>query len=235
MVRVTGRRLPGSVLALLASAALVLTGCSGSGSSSPQTGPGIGGTSTSTSTGNGTGPTGSGSSVPAPKGITVTPQGTSLKLGQAATVAWQPDQKTVGAITMAVRKQVRVPISTFRDFRLDGATRRSTPYFVYVSVKNVGPSDLGHVPVPLYLLDHRHTLLQASTFQARFPACPSRPLPGTFKHGSHATVCLVYFVPKHGTLVAMSFRPTEDYEAITWNGPVQSSATPKKKSSKTKH
>jgi hypothetical protein len=77
------------------------------------------------------------------------------------------------------------------------------------------------VPVPLYLLDHQHTLLQASTFQARFPACPSRPLPRKFKRGSHTVVCLVYFVPKHGKLVAMSFRPTEDYDAITWHGAVQ--------------
>ncbi len=223
MERVTGRLLTGPAAALLVSAALVLTGCSGSGSSSPQGGPGStgGGSPTTAGNGNSSNPPSTTSSVAAPKGVTVTPQGTSLKLGQAATVAWQPDQKTVGAVQMAVRKQVQVPISTFRDFRLDGATRRSTPYFVYVSVKNVGPSDLGQVPVPLYLLDHRHTLLQASTFQAQFPACPSRPLPKKFKKGSHATVCLVYFVPKHGKLVAMSFRPTEDYDAITWHGAVQ--------------
>jgi hypothetical protein len=156
-----------------------------------------------------------------PKGITVTAQGTSLKLGQAATVAWQPDQKTVGVIKMAVTRQQQVPIRTFRDFRLDRATRRSTPYFVHVTVKNLGKSNLSHVPVPLYLLDQQHTLLQASTFQARFPACPSRPLPAKFKRGSHTTVCLVYFVPKHGKLGAMSFRPSEDYDAITWHGAVQ--------------
>jgi hypothetical protein len=215
MTRVTARLLPGSATVLVA-AALVLAGCSGSGSSSPQSGPG------STSDGHTTGSTTTGtSSLPVPKGITVTPEGSSLTLGQAATVAWQPDQKTVGVIKMAVTRQQQVPVSTFRDFRLDRATRRSTPYFVHVTVKNLGRSDLSHVPVPLYLLDQHHTLLQASTFQARFPACPSRPLPAKFKRGSHATVCLVYFVPKHGKLVAMSFRPSEDYDAITWHGAVQ--------------
>ncbi|WP_151081855.1 hypothetical protein [Nocardioides cynanchi] len=215
----TGRLLPRPAAALLACVALLLTGCSGSGSSSPQTGPGSsGGSPASSQTGGG--PTGTGSSLPAPKGITVTPPGTSLKVGQAATVAWQPNQKTVGAIKMAVTSQEQVPISTFRDFRLDRATRRSTAYFVHVSVKNLGRSDLSHVPVPLYLLDHQHTLLQASTFQAKFPACPSRPLPAKFKRGSHTTVCLVYFVPKHGKLVAMSFRPSESYDAITWHGAV---------------
>jgi hypothetical protein len=216
MTRVTARLLPGSATAVLVTAALVLAGCSGSGSSSPQSGPG------STSAGHSTGSTSTGtSSLPVPKGITVTPQGSSLTLGQEATVAWQPDQKTVGVIKMAVTRQQQVPVSTFRDFRLDRASRRSTPYFVHVTVKNLGTSDLGHVPVPLYLLDQHHTLLQASTFQARFPACPSRPLPAKFKRGSHTTVCLVYFVPKHGKLVAMSFRPSEDYDAITWHGAVQ--------------
>jgi hypothetical protein len=213
MTRVTARVFPAPAAALLVSAALVLAGCSGSGSSSPQSGPGG---STSTGQSHGTG-----SSLPVPTGVTVTPEGTSLKLGQAATVAWQPDQKTVGVIKMAVTRQEQVPVSTFRDFRLDRATRRSTPYFVHVTVKNLGKSNLSHVPVPLYLLDHRHTLLQASTFQATFPACPSRPLPAKFKRGSHTTACLVYFVPKHGKLVAMSFRPSEDYDAITWRGPVQ--------------
>lgn len=222
-VRVTGRLLPVPAAVLLVSAALVLAGCSGSGSSSPQSGRGSSGT-------NSTSPA---SSLPVPKGITLTPQGTSLKVGQPATVAWHPDQKTVGVISMAVTAQQRVRVSAFRDFRLDGATRRSTPYYIRVKVKNLGKSDLSHVPVPLYLLDPHHTLLQASTFQARFPACPSRPLPAKFKPGSHTTVCLVYFVPKHGKLVAMSFRPTETYDAITWHGHVQPPAPTKKK--KTKH
>jgi hypothetical protein len=227
----TPRLVRGRAAALLLSGALLLTGCAGSGSSS--TGPGTG-------SGTGSSPTGSGpptsdqsqsqstsasSSLPVPAGVTVTAQGTSLRLGQGATVAWQPDQRTVGVIRLTVTRQQRVPISAFRDFRLDGATRRSTPYFVHATVKNLGTSDLGGVPVPLYLLDHRHTLLQASTFQARFPACPSRPLPSRFRHGSHIAVCLVYFAPHHGRLLAMSFRPSQDYDAITWHGPVRTKAT----------
>jgi hypothetical protein len=221
----TPRRFRGPAAALLVSAALVLTGCSGSGSSSPRSGPGSSGPSSpGQSQGQGHGQSQSttpNSALPVPKGITVTLPGTSLRLGHAATVAWQPDQQTVAVIRMAVTRQQRVPISAFRDFRLDGATRRSTPYFVHATIKNLGRSDLGSVPVPLYLLDHQHTLLQASTFQAQFPACPSRPLPSRFRPGSHTTVCLVYFVPKHGKLVAMSFRPSQDYDAITWHGPVQ--------------
>jgi hypothetical protein len=221
-MRVTPRLSRGTRGVLLACAALVLAGCSNTSSSSPPSGSGSSGPSSpNQSQSQSTTPN---SALPLPQGITVTTPGTSLRLGQAATVAWQPDQSTVGVISLTVTGQQRVPIRAFRDFRLDGATRRSTPYFVKVKVKNLGTSNLSHVPVPLYLLDDQHTLLQASTFQAQFPACPSRPLPSGFRHGSHTAVCLVYFVPKHGKLVAMSFRPSQDYNAITWHGPVKATS-----------
>ena len=51
-------------------------------------------------------------------------------------------------------------------------------------------------------------------------ACPSTPLPAKFTHGKKASVCLVYFAPDHGKLVAISFRPTQDFDAITWTGPL---------------
>jgi hypothetical protein len=215
--RVTGRLRVRALAALLVCAALGVSGCGGSGSSSPSVNPGTTGPTTPGQTQPGSAT----SSIPVPSGVTLTPEGTDLALGKAATVAWQPDQKTVGVIRMAVTRQEEVPISTFRAFRLDRATRRSTPYFVQVTVTNLGHSDLSHATVPLYLLNHHHTLLQASTFQAQFPACPSRPLPRGFDHGKRVKVCLVYFVPQHGTLVAMSFRPSQDYVAITWHGPVK--------------
>jgi hypothetical protein len=231
MAGVTDRLLRGPAAALLLAVALALTGCSGSGSSSPRSGTGTSGPPTSgpnqsqsqSAQSTPSIPSTPNSSLLVPQGVTVTPQGTSLSLGHAATVAWQPDQGAVAVIRLTVTRLERVPVSAFRDFRLDRATRRSTPYFVRARVTNLGRSDLGGVPVPLYLLDHQHTLLQASTFQAQFPACPSRPLPSTFRPGSHATVCLVYFVPKHGKLVAMSFRPSQDYDAITWHGHVRRS------------
>ena len=153
-------------------------------------------------------------------GVRLTRPGARLKLGDTARVSWQPDQRTTGVIAVTVTGLLRMPISTFSDWRLDRATQRSTPYFVHATVRNLGKSDLSGVPVPLYLLDRRQTLLQTSTFQARFTPCPSRPLPTKFKRGAKASVCLVYFAPHHGRLVAISFRPTENFDAITWEGKV---------------
>jgi hypothetical protein len=240
--RVTGRR------AAFALAAVVLTmsGCSGSGSSTPGAGP-TGATSPTTPSASTTSdPTTSApttattttkptkpakptkptkppkptATIRVPAGVHLTPQGTHLRLGRAATVAWKPDQATIGVLRLAVTRLQQVRISAFRDWRLGAATRASTPFFVHVTVTNVGRSDLSHVPVPLYLLDRHKTLIQASTFRARFRACPSRPLPKRFGHGRRATVCLVYFAPRHGRLDAMSFRPSQDYSAITWRGHV---------------
>jgi len=35
-------------------------------------------------------------------------------------------------------------------------------------------------------------------------------------------------VPDHGKLIAISFRPTQDFDAITWDGPVRSPKRTKK-------
>ena len=206
-------RRPAASVAFLALTALALAGCGGGSSSSADTTPGTGGTTTA-------GDSGSTQTSSTVHGVKLTDQGTALTLGQAATVSWQPNQKQVGVIKVSVTKLQKVPISAFSAWRLDAATQKSTPYFVHATVRNLGKTALSGVPVPLYLLDGRNTLLQASTFRAAFPPCPSVPLPATFTRGKKAKVCLVYFAPGHGTLTAISFRPTQDYDAITWTGPV---------------
>lgn len=216
--RVTGRLLRGLRAALLAAVVLALSACGGGGSSTP----GAGSTGTTSSPGQGgSSPTASATTV---QGVALTAQGSQLTLGHAAKVSWQPNQKQVGVLKLVVTKLQRVPISAFHDWRLDPATQRSTPYFVHTRVTNLGKSNLSHVPVPLYLLDQRNTLLQASTFRAQFPACPSTPLPAKFTHGKKASVCLVYFAPDHGKMNAISFRPTQDFKAITWQGPLSKPA-----------
>jgi hypothetical protein len=210
--------------------ALALTGCGGSGSS--DAGGSDSSAPTDASTGRSTGPTTDTSThtstSASPRatptgtvdGVKLTRQGTHLKLGETARVSWQPDQKRTGVIAVTVDGLFKVPISAFSAWRLDRDIRRSTPYFVHATVRNLGKSDLSHVPVPLYLLDERERLLEASTFRAKFTPCPSRPLPPKFKTGDKAEVCLVYFVPQHGKLVAISFRPSEDFDAIDWTGQV---------------
>jgi hypothetical protein len=203
--------------ALAALLALSLAGCGGSSSSEPGAG---GSGSTPPQTSSGTSSASTSTSAGEFDGVELTPQGSRLKLGETARVSWQPNQKTTGVIAVSVTGIFKMPISAFSAWRLKRATRRSTPYFVHATVRNLGTSDLSNVAVPLYLLDERETLLQASTFQAKFTPCPSRPLPPKFRKGDRTDVCLVYFAPQHGKLLAISFRPTQDFDAITWQGDV---------------
>jgi hypothetical protein len=204
----------------VAVAALVLTGglagCGGGSGSSEPAADGSGSSSSETSGSPGSGST----TVGTVDGVSLTPGGTRLHLGDTAHVSWHPDQNTTGVIALTVTGLLKMPISAFSAWRLEPETRRSTPYFVQVTVRNLGRSDLSHVRVPLYLLDQRGSLLQASTFRAKFTPCPSRGLPAKFKRGDKTDVCLVYFAPDHGRLVAISYRPTEDFDAITWQGTV---------------
>jgi hypothetical protein len=213
--------------ATLLGAALVLSGCSSSGSSTPSAGSGPAGGGSSSA---GSSPSGSQSVV---QGVTLTADGSSLKVGDTARVSWQPDQKKTGVIAVEVTKLQKASIKAFRDWQLKRSVLESTPYYVHAQVENLGTSNLSGVDVPLYLLLDNNTLLESSTFRARYDTCPSRPFPAGFKHGEKTSVCLVYFAPHHGTLEAVSFRPTQDVTGITWRGPVAVVKTStKKKNSK---
>jgi hypothetical protein len=211
-----------AISALVAVAVLTLAGCGGgSGSSAPSAGGTDSGSSSGSSSTDSGSSSGSSSSPAVVDGVRLTAQGSQLKLGKTARVSWKPDQKTVGVIAMKVIRLQKMPIGAFSEWRLNPATQKSTPYFVHATVRNLGKSNLSGKAVPLYLLDERNTLLQKSTFQAEYPPCPSRPLPAKFTRGKKTSVCLVYFVPDHGKLVAISFRPSQDFDAITWKGEVQ--------------
>ena len=87
---------------------------------------------------------------------------------------------------------------------------------------NLGKSNLSGKPVPSTCSTSAtrccsSRLSRRSTRRAR-----ARRSPPKFTHRKKASVCLVYFAPEHGTLVAISFRPTQDFDAITWTGPVRS-------------
>lgn len=151
-------------------------------------------------------------------GVELTDQGSELSFGESATVAWRPDQRRVGALDVRVRTVERAPLSVFEGWRLDEATRGSTAYFVQARIENVGRTDLSGVDVPLYAVDGDNTLVQHSTFASRFGPCESTPFPARFRPGRATQVCLVYLLPDQGELTSVSFRPTQEFDPITWTG-----------------
>ncbi|GAA1929791.1 hypothetical protein GCM10009737_34550 [Nocardioides lentus] len=202
---------------LLASA--VLAGCSGDGA---EDGADDGAAGGDPSAGAGADAAGS-SSTPVPElpeGVELTEQGTELALGESAEVVWSPREGTTGVLDLTVEEVREVSLDEFSAFRISEAVRRSTPYFVTARIENIGETPLGGVGVPLYLLDDSDTLVERSTFGSSFEACPSEPLPGRFRPGARTTACLVFLAPRRGEAEAVSFRPSEDVEPITWVGEI---------------
>ncbi|WP_193609191.1 hypothetical protein [Nocardioides lijunqiniae] len=156
-----------------------------------------------------------------PEGTELTPEGTDLVLGDEAVVSYEPRQETVGVLEVSVTRIERTTFrASFAGWQLGASTKRTTPYFVRATLTNAGETDLGGRQVPLYGVDSKDMLVEASTFKGRFKPCPSRPFPKAFAPGATHEACLVYLAPAGTTLAAVSFRPTQEYVPITWTGPV---------------
>ena len=197
-------------LALALAGVLTLSGCSGSDDKPSSSGS----------------PSGSSSSsakpyLPVPDGVELTTPGSSLKVGDHAVVAYEVRQGKVGALDIRVTRLEKASFKkSFAGWKLDKATLKTNPYFVRAQVQNVGTTDLGGRNVPLYIVDGRNTLIEASSFASTFSPCSPGQFPKKFKQGDKANVCLVYLSPNHGKLTAASFRPTQEFAPITWTGPL---------------
>ncbi len=173
--------------------------------------------------------------LPVPDGVELTPQGSELKVGEAGTVAFEPRQDEVGVLDLNVTKMEQTTVrQSLSAWQLTPAQKNSTPYFVHVSVKNVGETDLGGRRVPLYAVNQDDLLLESTPFASSFEACPSTALPEKFGPGAAADMCLVYLAPDRGTISAISFRPEETFDPITWTGEITKYVAPKPKKKKKK-
>lgn len=219
----TGRvRLPlgRAALLLAVTGTIALTGCSGSDS---------GGSEGSTP-----GATAASPYLPVPDGVELTPQGSELSVGDHAVVAYEPKglQGKVAALDIAVTDLERASIKDFSAWKLSEDQQRSTPYYVRARIQNVGDTELGGQPVPLYIVNDDNVLLEATPFASSFEPCPSTPFPKKFGPGQKTRSCLVYLAPDKGELVAVSFRPEATFNPITWTGDVVPYEPPPAKPSK---
>ncbi|HEU4812144.1 MAG TPA: hypothetical protein VFT00_08375 [Nocardioides sp.] len=200
-------------------AVLALSGCSG-GSDDPAS---TDSSSTSSPSSSSSAPTSEKPYLPVPDGVELTAQGSDLQVGDHAVVAYEPRQKQVGVLDIQVTRLEKTTFKeSFAGWDIDDEKKKTNPYFVRATVKNVGDSDLGGLPVPLYIVDGNNRLVESSTFRSMFKPCPSTPLPDVFKAGDKAAVCLVFLSPDKGDLTAVSFRPTQEFDPITWTGELTS-------------
>jgi hypothetical protein len=207
-------------------AAAMLAGCSND-DKGPDSVPSTGSTSaagSSAAAGTGT----PSSSLPVPAGVELTTQGSQLQVGDKATVAYELRQGVVGVLDIKVTSLEQTSFKkSFAGWDLDDQQKKSNPYFVRATVTNRGETDLGGKPVPLYIVDGNNTLVEATTFASSFKPCEPGTFPKKFKPGHKMQACLVFLSPKHGDLTAVSFRPTQEYDPITWTGELEKPKPPK--------
>lgn len=220
-------RPPVRLLSLVLASTLVLAGCSGDGDS-PDGEESQDATASETAE----------AYLPVPEGVELTAQGSTLEVGETATVAYEPRQDQVGVLDIEVTSLEKASFDLFVGWELSKQTRSTTPYFVRATVTNVGETDLGGRPVPLYLVDGENRLVESSIFTGSFKPCDDASFPKKFRTGDRLRACMVYLAPDKGELTAVSFRPTQEFNPITWTGEVEPAAGTgqdgKKKSDKKK-
>jgi hypothetical protein len=225
--RVFGRVGFSGSLAALVTVAALLAGCSdddkGPDVGASTSGSPSGATSASESASDSAGPT-----LPVPEGVELSPEGSQLGVGDTATVAYELRQGVVGVLDIKVTRLEKTSFKkSFVGWDLDQGQKNSNPYFVRATVTNRGDTDLGGKRVPLYIVDGTNTLVEATTFASAFPPCEPGSFPTKFKTGSTLKVCLVFLSPKKGELTAVSFRPTQAFDPITWTGELEKPKPPK--------
>ncbi len=157
--------------------------------------------------------------IPVPAGVELTPEGTQLRLGGKAEVAYRAEPGKVAALRVRVDKvQVTDWRTSFEQWR--PPADEVTPYFVRARLTNLGDTGLGGVVAPLYLRAGG-LLYESTSFTDEFKPCRPRELPSGFPRGAGADVCLVYLVPKGAKAEAVVFRPSADDQAIGWTGKVE--------------
>lgn len=161
--------------------------------------------------------------LPVPKGVRLTPPGSTLPPDGTATLAWRPDPDEdpdgVGVLDLKVRDIVEGDADEFEDWRLPEDFDKTRPYFVHITATNGAKFDLSGARVPLLAISSKEALVQQTVFTEDFSSCGSRPLPDDFTKGEKVEMCLVYLVP--GKLTGVAFRPRQDFDPIVWSRPVE--------------
>ncbi|HEV7651722.1 MAG TPA: hypothetical protein VGP26_26510 [Actinophytocola sp.] len=151
----------------------------------------------------------------------LTPTGTTLKVGQTATVEYETKNLAKATTRLAITaKSVRKgAIADLKGFNLDAQTKVSEPFYVTMTFKNVGPRPME--PGGIFGLVNAHNTdgdeLNRLSLLGEFTPCEGTP-PKTLKVGAAYTECDVYVAPAGqdvGKVVFGHFIDTTETE-ITW-------------------
>jgi hypothetical protein len=152
-----------------------------------------------------------------PAGVTITKGGSTLEPGRPASVVYQVEEGAASAVTVTVNAVRKGDIKKdFTFFSLDEKAKTSTPYYVRLTVENMGPSGLGGVTIPVLAHTDSNTVFPPSELVGTFKPCPNPSLPESFLESSKADLCVVFLLPKGEKLSTVDLQTGKEADAIHW-------------------
>ena len=133
----------------------------------------------------------------------VTPLGTTLEVGEPAIIDYKDastNDKSI--IELTPEKIEKGTLDDFKNIKLEDDQKTATPYYATIKVKNVGEGNLDEASPATYIngVDDRGQDQNEVIFFGDFERC-DQEAPKKFGPGDEYTACLVYLIPKGGSLV----------------------------------
>jgi cytoskeletal protein RodZ len=209
---------------LMGAVVIVLAGCGGGGSSSSsaQTSPAT--TTSTTTTSVSTPSTAASTTSSAASASGTTAPGSSLAVGDTATVPYQPvganqSAKPKFTLQVTITALEKGSLNDFNGIKLDATEKASTPVYIKAKISNAGPGDAGgggNPSVNVEGVDTSGETQQSVTFFGDFPRCEYVEAPKPFTKGKSFTTCLTFLIP--GGITKAAYTGTEKYvlTPVTW-------------------
>jgi hypothetical protein len=151
--------------------------------------------------------------------------GASYALGQTAVVNFQSTKANgkpgpTARLQLTVGSMTKGTLADFKGIQLDADEKASTPVYVKVKLKNLGPgptnTDEDDPAVSVQGIDDTGEAQDSVVFYGDFPRCPDTATPQPFKVGESVSTCLTFLVP--GGIKKVGFTGTDAYisNPVTW-------------------
>ena len=203
------------IVMVISAAALALAGCGSGGDRQAATDP-LAPTTTTTNV-----PPSTTTTTPAGDDGGTTPTGTTLNLGQAATVMYETTDAGKDSTKLAVTavSAKKGAIGDLKNFNLDAQTKVSEPFYITVSFRNVGPNAMepGGIFGLVKALNTDGDELNRLSLIGDFKPC-NGTTPKTLAVGASYTDCEVYIAPTGQNIgkVVFGFYLGSNRTEITW-------------------
>ena len=157
----------------------------------------------------------------------LTPPGTHLGFGTAATVGWVPPTLDTGTgahkglkLQVTVESIQKGTIADFTNIDLNASEKKSTPYYVQVrltALGNVAPPKDNDPALTFTAIDDRGQEQDNVTILGTFQRCDDPSPPTSFADGKSYQSCLVYLIPGGGSIKSVEWKdgpaPADDVSA----------------------